>query len=55
MTIKLDCNKWTITYFMDDTLIKTDKLNENVSYYFCGQFCEGKKWTHFKIVETKMN
>ena len=51
LSMKLDCNKWTMTYWKDDTLLKKDDISPNKSYHFAVNLCECVNWTHYQVVD----
>lgn len=53
ISLELDCNEWTVTYWKDDDLFKIDHIPPNKSYHFAVNFCECMSWTHFQIVDHK--
>ena len=53
ITVKLDCNQWTVTYYnKEGNQLQHDSIEKDLSYYFCIQLCKGMTYTHFEIVET---
>ena len=51
ITVKLDCNDWSVTYYQEGKQIKRDSVNENKSYYFAVFACAMSKYTHLQIVD----
>ena len=51
ISLKLDCNEWTVTYWKDGKLLKIDHIPPNESYHFAVNFCECMSYTHFQIVD----
>ena len=51
ITVKLDCDNWTITYFHGTQLIQKNDIKANESYFFVLQmYCY--TGTHFRVVPT---
>ena len=48
-TVKLDCNKWKVTYFIDNVQVKQDDIPSNRTYYFAVSICVNKK--EYQIVK----
>ena len=42
MTVKLNCNNWTVTYFKDYKQVKWDKIKRNKRYFFA-LLCRNRK------------
>ena len=51
MTVKLDCNEWTVIYYKNKEQVQKDKIKPHQSYYFALNTCVGKNWSHFEIVD----
>ena len=52
MTVKLNCDDWTVVYYKGIKQVQSDNIVSNESYHFCLQLCAEKNWTDFEIVET---
>ena len=52
ITVKLDCNDWTATYYKDEKEIKKDEIEADKSYYFTMLCCGLAESTHFQVVES---
>ena len=52
VTIKLNCNEWTVTYYKDKEQFKKEKIEPNQCYYLAMLVCCESDLTHFKVVES---
>ena len=52
MTVKLDCNRWTITHYIGRKLLHYKQIQKNQSYFFTLRICGKRNQSRFKIVET---
>ena len=52
ISVKLDCNNWTVTYYNDKDEIQKDKIEEDKSYYFAILSCGIARYGHFEVVES---
>ena len=52
ITIKLDCNNWTVTYYKDLEEFKKARIEPQQSYYFAMLCCGISENTKLQIVET---
>ena len=57
ITIKLDCNQWTVKYYKDSdkTEFQTDHIEPYKSYYFALLICNLSNWSHYEIIESPSN
>ena len=56
ITVKLDCDKWKVSYFVNDnvTPLKIENINANWYYYIAAAFCGHEDETYAKIVDTPL-
>ena len=52
VTIKLNCNNWTVSYFQGKEEIQRDNIKPNRFYHFALLCCGMSSWSHFKTVDT---
>ena len=52
ITLKLDCNNWTVTYYKDDKEYKVDNIKKDKSYFLAVICCGIDSYSHMKIVES---
>ena len=52
VTMKLDCNAWTVTWFLDKTEITKEAIATNQHYYFVLFTCDKLKYAYFQVVDT---
>ena len=52
ITLRLDCDAWSVTYYVGTDEIRKDNIKPNQSYYLALMVCNESEWTHLKIVET---
>eukprot|EP01083_Nonionella_stella_P157579 511735_1 len=52
MTVKLDCNQWTASFYENDVLSKEETIEEGHAYYFVLKLCASKKFTSLQCVES---
>ena len=53
ITVRLDCDEWTVTYYKDNEQVQKDKIDGGKSYHFAVNMCVNQNWVHFKIVDPK--
>ena len=53
MTIKLNCNDWSVTYYQDGIQVKNEEIEAGQCYYFALLCCDNDVYTHLKVVETQ--
>ena len=51
ITVKLDCNEWSATFYRDRVKFKNELLEPNKSYYFAMFCCGIATWTHAEVVD----
>ena len=54
VTIKLDCDNWSVTYWKQDEELKTRKIKPS-NYHMVLLCCNRSAITHMEIVETPQN
>ena len=52
VTIKLNCNDWTVTYYKDKEEFKKDDIEPEQHYYLAMLCCGKSCYTHLKVVES---
>ena len=52
LTVKLDCNKHTVTYYDNNKPIQRDDTAPNKSYYFAMICCNNSRGSKYEIVDT---
>lgn len=52
LTIKLDCDNWTVTYYKNKEEFKKDEIKPNQSYYLAMLCCSMAQHTHLSVVES---
>ena len=50
ITVKLDCNNWTVKYYKDGQKVKCDEVKPNKSYHFVTNFCANPLYCDFEVV-----
>ena len=46
ITMKLNCNDWTVEYYKDKKLVQSDKIESNQSYFLAVFCCADRRYTH---------
>ena len=44
VTMELNCNEWSVTYYRNKSVIKTDKIDANKCYYLAMLYCENSTY-----------
>ena len=52
LTIKLDCQNWTVSYFLETEIVKQQDIVPNQHYFFAMSCCAQRLITHLKVIET---
>ena len=52
ITVRLNCDKWDVTYYDDDKEIKREYISAKKSYYFAMLCCCTPTYCQYQIVET---
>ena len=48
----LNCDEWTVTYYLDNKQVQKDKIEPNKCYFFAILCCADIGNTHMQIVDT---
>ena len=51
VTVKLDCNNWTVTYYNDSRQFNQETIDANKCYYFAMFCCGWSSFTHLQVVD----
>ena len=51
VTVKLNCNDWTVTYYNDNKQFKKDNIEPNQSYYFALMCCDISEFTKVEVIK----
>ena len=51
VTVKLNCNEWTVTYYNNNKQFQMDKIEANKYYYFAMMCCDKQRFTKVQVVE----
>ena len=54
VTVRLNCNDWKVTYYVDKKILKTDRIKPERSYYFAMLLCGLERYTYFEVVESDL-
>ena len=52
VTMKLNCNDWTVTYYVDEEQIKVDEIEADNSYYLAVCCCDQSSSTQILVIDT---
>ena len=52
LTIKLDCDNWTVSYFLETEIVKKQDIVPNQHYFFAMSCCAQRLITHLQVMET---
>ena len=50
-TVKLDCNNWNVTYYQNNEVIKSDKIEPNKHYYFAIMCCGRHEMSELQVID----